>query len=250
MTEQSVNKVIDLVVDNFIEEISKKYNIDKTEIKSIWNSNNNQSILNASLESSVSSVSDTSSKTYCEAELSALLKPDLVSICKSKNLKCTGTKPELIRYILGNVSSIKKTQTKKSKVESESKEQKKLDTTIVKPVFKSIISQTPVIQIHRNQFGNFEHAETTFVFNNKTQKVIGKQNKNGDIDVLSKDDIDICNKYKFSYILPENLDLKSNADVHVDGIDEDEEEFEYEEDEEMVDEIIEEEEEFDYEEDE
>lgn len=242
MTEQSVNKVIDLVVNNFIEEISKKYNIDKTEIKSIWNTNKNQCVCDDEL--------DTASKTYSEAELSGLLKADLILMCKSKKLKCTGTKSELIRNILDNVSSVKtKSQLKTHKIESENKEERKSES-IVKPIFKSIVSQTPVIQIHRNQFGNFEHAETTFVFNNKTQKVIGKQNKNGDIDVLSKDDIDVCNKYKFSYNIPENLDLKNNNDVHIDGIEEEEEEFEYEEDEEMVDEIVEEEEEFDYEEDE
>ena len=86
------------------------------------------------------------------------------------------------------------------------------------------------------------HEETSLVFNNKTQKVYGKQNPDGTVSDLTPEDINLCNKYKFSYYIPDNLDKKSNMkDVELKELD-DEDELE-EEVEEEYDEYEEEEEE-------
>jgi len=52
---------------------------------------------------------------------------------------------------------------------------------------------------------NFEHKETSFVFNEKTKKVVGKQNPDGTITPLTVEDINMCNKFKFEYQIPFNL---------------------------------------------
>ncbi len=92
----------------------------------------------------------------------------------------------------------------------------------VKPVIKKLVANIPVISIHKNQFGNFEHAETGFILN-KSHRVIGKQNPNGSIDELSSEDIDMCNKYKFLFVLPNNLDKKLTLDnVHVEELEDEE----------------------------
>lgn len=94
------------------------------------------------------------------------------------------------------------------------------------------------ITIRRNQFGNHEHAETSFIFDKKTKNVIGKQNKNGTIDVLTKHDIEICNKMKFIFDLPKNLDNKSTFSHE--KVDELDEEFEEDDDEILEEELDEE----------
>ena len=67
---------------------------------------------------------------------------------------------------------------------------------------------------------------------------------------LTSEDINLCNKYKFSYYIPDNLDNKSNMkDVNLKELDEEELEEDLEEElEEEYEEEYEEEEEF-YEED-
>ena len=46
------------------------------------------------------------------------------------------------------------------------------------------------------------------VFSKLDKNVIGKQNEDGTIIELTKNDIELCNKFKFKYILPENLNEK------------------------------------------
>ena len=77
------------------------------------------------------------------------------------------------------------------------------------------------------------------MFNNKEKKVYGKQNSDGSIEPLTKDDINLCNKYKFDYFIPDNLNKESKDD---NDLDEEEEELEDLEEDEDVEEIEEEEE--------
>ena len=160
--------------------------------------------------------------------LSKLTKPELEKMCKSKGLKTKGTKAELIE-ILSN-DECKKTILKS---------QESINTKLV--------AKVPSIAIKRNKFNNYEHEETSFVFDNKEKKVYGKQNSDGSISQLTKEDINLCNKYKFAYVIPDNLDSKSNKEGE--GDDELEEYIEDELNDEDVDEdeleeVEEEEEEF------
>jgi hypothetical protein len=178
------SKSVDDAIKKYIDIISEKYNINKEDLLEIWK---NQSCTD-------SNISDN--------DFEKLSRDQLVELCKSKGLKYSGTKKILISYLNGTVdgSSTKKAVCVKKEVKSVKTEEKS------PLVIKKIISKIPTIPIHRNSFGNFEHSETSLVFNNKTQQVIGKQNSNGKIDDLSSDDIDICNKYKFTYVVPENMD--------------------------------------------
>ena len=69
-------------------------------------------------------------------------------------------------------------------------------------------------------------AVTGLIFDQASHKVIGKQNKNGTIDQLTDDDIETCNKYKFPYVLPQNLNSNSKNSASVEGLDDDEEDVE------------------------
>jgi hypothetical protein len=206
---------INSTINNYISIISKKYNIKENELYEIWSGN--------------SEISQTTSQNQ---ELEKLSKPELIEMCKSKKLKVSGSKNDLINRIILNETQNKQQQVK---------------TLEQQTVIKKLVEKIPKLEIKKNAFGNYEHKETSFIFDSKTQKVYGKQNQDGNIDELSSEDIDLCNKYKFSYLIPNNLDKKINIlDVKVDELDDDveleedlEEEYEYD-----VDDEIEEEEEF------
>ena len=212
----NIEKTISLYIDN----ISKKFNIDKNELHKLWNLSELESEpikdkeivqLNSSIKSSLTSLS----------------KNELVEICKSKGLKITGTKADLIQSITN--------MDIKTKLEKTSPQKKVSPKTLSKSVIKKLVDKIPNIVIKRNKFNNLEHEESNLVFDNKTQKVYGTQKIDGSVANLTKDDIDICNKYKFQYYIPDNLDQK-NDDVEVDELDDDDCDVEIEEIEDVVDE--------------
>ena len=243
---ESVKKVIDEIIHNYIHTISTKYDLDPNELLAEWEGSSikpakkvNSAITN------IPTISDVVDINY--DDLSKYKKTELQDLCRKKGVKCSGTKDELVNLLLGK-NSVESSGTPKAKSKSKtSSVEKEIEKTPV--VLIQLQSKIPNITIRRNQYGNHEHAETSFIFDKKTKKVIGKQNKNGTIDGLTKNDIEICHKMKFTFELPKNLDKKSDlGHIKVDELDE---EFEEEEDDEILadeeeldeDDLIEEEEE-------
>jgi hypothetical protein len=216
------------VIFTYINLISQKYNINSNELKSLWEEGeSNDPVVS-------SPVVVAASTSPAVKELENLTKTQLIEMCKTKNLKVSGTKTELITRILES--------------ESISVVQRTTAPAVVRPqqsptIIKKLVDKIPKLEIKRNSDGYYVHEETSFVFDTKTQKVYGKLDKNNKIEELSADDIDICNKYKFSYVLPNNLDKKINIlDVKVDELDDDVEleddlDDEFNEDEELEEEI-------------
>jgi hypothetical protein len=227
---------IDNTINIFINKLSTQYNIEKDELLKIWNGNIVKTQENTVIENTIIDIKKDSNN-----DLINMNKTELSNICKEKGLKVSGTKAELISRI--NSCSDGKKVEKIDKVEKKDK-----SPPVVKKLVEKLI---PNITIKRNKFDNFEHQETGFVFNNKTQKVYGKQNEDGTIEDLTSEDIDLCNKYKFSYIIPDNLDKKNNLkkvedvkeleDIDVEDDNEVDEDFEEEEFEEFEEEEEEEE---------
>jgi len=215
---ESLTKSIDREVTSLLKNISSKYNIDEKEILEMWTSKN-------TVAPQVSNTSNTPE----ENALMKLSKSELIEMCKGKALKVTGTKNDL-------VNRISECDKKKSAF-FQSKD--KIATT--NNVVNKLVEKIPIIEIKKNKFGNYEHHESSLVYDNKTQKMYGKQNSDGSISKLTKDDIDTCNKYKFSYNIPDNL---------ADNKEDDEEDVEFEEDVEEEDDEVEFEEEDDEEEEE
>lgn len=213
---------ISYTINNYISIISKKYNIKENELHELWSGENNRP----------SSVSVNQSQ-----ELQKLSKNELIEMCKNKKLKVSGSKNDLISRIIS--------------VETQNKQPETQQPETQQTIIKKLAEKIPKLEIKKNDFGNYEHKETSFIFDSKTQKVYGKQNEDGTISELSSEDINLCNKHKFSYLIPNNLDKKINIlDVKVDELDDDteavdleedlEEEYEYE----IEDDEIEDEEEF------
>jgi hypothetical protein len=228
---QTVTKAVNEVINNFIQQISSKYDLDPNDLLQMWDCN---SILTKVVPKK-SVVADIPS----DIDENALLqykKPEIQALCRQRGLKCTGTKEQLIALLLSKDGS---SAMKKEVVSKKSEPIKKVSST---PVAQKLVSSIPTVAIRRNQHGNHEHPETSFVFDKKTKKAIGKQNEDGTIDDLTSEDIDICNQWKFQYVLPDNLDKKTKLnDVKVDELDyEDEEVLDSDDDEEEA--VIDEEE--------
>jgi len=251
---QQISKSIDEIITTFISQVSVKYDISEEQLLAEWNGKSSKVSVEVSTKVSQSAITEMPSKhePLDHAELLKYKKPELQALCKQRGLKSSATKEQLINFLLGKnnditeSSSPKPKNTKSVSVKSVPKPAPQVEQ---KTVVSKLTSQVPTIPIRRNQFGNYEFPETSFVFDKKTQKVIGKQNDNGKIDELSSEDIDICNQYKFKYDLPENLEKKSKlSDEKVEELDEESEEEIVSEDEvvleeELIEDIEEEEEE-------
>jgi len=111
-------------------------------------------------------------------------KSDLLKLCKEKNLNTNGTKFDMTLRIL-NIS-FSSEQTNKNKIDEN--------------------NEQFILRIKKNEFGNYTHNESLMVFDPNTKKVIGVESKNGNIRPLNRNDIEICQKYKFQYNLPVSLD--------------------------------------------
>jgi hypothetical protein len=222
----TITKIVEEYIQNFISKVSEKYNIDETDLFSLFN-NKSDSVSKPKLESKHDSGSKSESKYDSEIKKDFIItnemllkanKEELKAMCKTKGYKCTGTKDILINRLLG-------------KDDNPSPKSKNTVVAAKKPAAtKSTnlhIVKIPELLIKRNKWNNFVHEETQLVFDNDSKSVIGKQNTDGTIEELNIELIDICNAFKFKYKLPNNLDnKKSLVDVKVAELEESEEESE------------------------
>ena len=240
----SIATTIDNIIQQYIQKISTKYNIDSTELLSLWQTN--PSTPSSSLPPPPP---PTPPPTEIDSEkLYKATKPELVAMCRTRGLKTTGNKDTLISQIIGHMKGdVKPTPTKTTPTKTTPT---KTSKPTPPPIIKKLMSAQPCLAIRRNQHGNHEHPESGLVFNSKTKKVIGKQMDDGTVADLTTEDINLCNKYKFDFILPENLDANTTLDdEQVDELDEEdiESDDDIEEEELLEDDDIEEEEQDDFE---
>ena len=218
----SIIKLIDITIENFLEKISTEFNIDKNDLSNLWN--------NSTKNELYTHLDNNKNQEVSLDNLNNYTKSDLVNLCRDKGLKVTGTKDQLIERLKSQNNQPIETKTKETKTKDKQSSTELLQKHI------------PQFSIRRNKFGNFEHDETGFIFSKFDKTVIGKQLEDGTIAELTREDIENCNKYKFKYTLPSSLNKveKDLNSVKIDGIDDDNEE---EEEEEIIEELEEEEEE-------
>jgi hypothetical protein len=260
---QNVNNYIDDTIRKYIRMISTKHNLDYDDLLKEWVGGEVvvpqtastpktpppppapkiQPVSRPLTPKKVVIETKANNETKAEAETSEslmkLTKQDLQERCKKAGLRSSGTKNELVKYLTENKSQSKiKTKTPPPFVAQIQQEEKKEEKKpVVNSIVKKISLTVPVVNIRRNKFNNYEDVNTGLVFDNLSKKVIGKQNADGTLTELTKEDINICNKYKFPFVLPSNLDKNTRIDdVKVDELDEDEE---VEGDEEVVEEEVE-----------
>lgn len=202
----SLNASSDKIITSFIEKVATTFSLNKEDLLCLW-------------RGGLSSFEPND----IPKELSSMSKVELIEMCKTKGLKIGGSKMDLIQRIV--TSDKPKTIAPQPPPPTQN-------------TLPKLVSRAPSIALHRNAFGNFEHEETRFVFNEKTQKVVGKQNPDGTVYPLTVEDINICNKFKFEYQIPLNLqdqdekvDLAELEEEEVEVIEEEDDEEQEEEEE-------------------
>lgn len=180
---------------------------------------------------------------------------ELKDLCKKYKCKVTGTKSELVQRLTSLTIKTDSTTQLPPPAAVEKPEKKtatpasKKTPFSTKDIARTIIKQSSTVVLSKNKFGNYEHTETGFIFSDKS--VIGKQDKDGSIKPLNKEDIETCNKYKFQFIIPTNLsELKPTTAFDEESEEEKGENEDDEEDFDQPSDIIEEDEESEIEEDE
>lgn len=227
-----LQKQIDGSIKNLINSIARKYNLDENELYSLWSGST----------SSKTEITNVNTTDLSPERIMKCSVAELKALCKTKGVKCTGKKEELISRLLGEEV---KTE---SKVTKETKGKKKTESKTQASSLSVIQKLTPIIPtiaIRKNQYGNLVHPETQFVFDRIHEVVIGKQGDNGKILDLTDEDIQTCKRMKMQYKLPSNLDKNINMkNVKVEGLDEEDVEIEDEveveddvEDEEVEDDV-------------
>jgi len=228
-------------LDNVFEKLSKhkQFNMNK---KQFWMAWENKQYEDTQSQPEMPTAMPTAMPI--NKELTSLSKKELECLCKAKGHKTTGIKQDLIDR-LTSTSSTTSTSTSKSKSKSPPTSKSKTTETLKDPkIITSIQSSIQAVKIKKNSFGNFEHSETGFIFNKESQEVIGKQNQDGQVIPLTDNDIELCNKFKFKYVVPETINSVNNLNDIDDTegeIFEEEEVFEEEEIFEEEEEIFEEE---------
>ena len=189
-----INMTIEQNMEKFVLKIIEKFNLQcsKQELLDLWN---NKPICNIQ------------ANNFDDKKILKASKQELIAECKKRKLKVSGTKADLIQRLTGKeIKPRKKTPTKKK------------NNTIISKI-QTCQSQT--IKIRKNKFGNYEHADTKFILDKDTQKVIGTQNDDGSIQELTPSNIDLCNKYKFSYEISQLDDQKINSDNEIEELNSD-----------------------------
>lgn len=203
----TISKYVDELIGEYVKKISVRYSLDYNELLSLWREKSSPEIK--------SSVDMTDLSPERLSKCSAV---ELKALCKSNGCKCVGKKDELLERLLGHSKNQGIIETPKKKSPNTIKKLKEA------PIIKTIRDKVSVIALRENAFKNLEHPATRFVFDKVSQKVIGKQEDDGTVSDLKKEDIDTCNKYKFNYKLPENLDdddggvveeLEEDSDIQI-----------------------------------
>ena len=153
-------------------------------------------------------------------KLSKLKRVELVQLCKERKLAVSGTKEVLIGRLTGNVTV---SVSKKKKTASQTKVQGARANLAIERARANRVA----IVARRNAHGNYEHAETKFIFDKETKKVIGKQVDDRVVH-LNMTDLDICRENNF-LVDEDKVDKEFSADQTdsrlkelIDFVDEDE----------------------------
>ena len=204
-------KSLDNTIESFTRDISKKYGMPISELLELWRKctiiTDSATDIKPEEPSQTKSTEEikpdevkedekTSEGDNMKEKYEKMKKTELSKLCKEKGLKTTGKKDELIERLINPPKIVQK---------------KSLNTEVKKTILQSISTTIPTIHIRRNAFGNYEHSETKLVFDKVNKLVHGRQLDNGTIEPVNSEIIELCEKYKFKCVLPENLNTNNSS---------------------------------------
>lgn len=204
--QQQLFTSVNNVVEQYITRVSKIHNIPMGELMGLWNGG--ASTPPTSTTSGVkNAVADIlSADNLNPLTLTKMNKKELENLCRSKGLKVTGKKADLINRLCGKDEDVvsepkvaKPTKDENPHLEKDSRRQLAMSLGFTGEAESNVISLT------KNAHGNLEHVESKMVYNQDTQKFYGKQLDNGTVTDLTSDDIEYCKQHGYDYEIPLNL---------------------------------------------
>lgn len=129
-------------------------------------------------------------------KLKRLKKEELQSICEKYSLDSKGTKDVLIQRISSQEIPMTDITQSLPKVTRKPTKKKRASSNFL---LTKLHSLRPIINVYKNQYNNFVHQDTNFIFDENTHKVVGKQGNNGEILQLDEHDYIVCDELKFDY---------------------------------------------------
>jgi hypothetical protein len=242
-----LKKNIETSIQEYVERVSKKYQIDEKELIDLFNNQSSTTLPKKETVKKVSKIDSVDVNDLSVERLNKCTKPELSALCKSKNLKCTGTKDVLLQRLLGKEESVPSAKSK-SKNENKNETKTTKSKTEKRPtIIENLLAKKETKLARKNEFGNYFYPGTKIVLNDKSV-AFGTQEDDGTVADLTPDDIEECKKFKILYKIPNNLDKKTdlenvkveeledeNVEADDDVIEEEEEQQEEEEIEEIED---------------
>lgn len=137
------------------------------------------------LEKQLKTFSQMNNNQMTTKKLQSLSKNDLIEKCKELNINCYGTKFDMTQRILAS--------------------QKKGIITEIKH------SIPPIIVEIDEDTGKFIHRPTRLIFDPEEKRVVARKDMKGNVQPLQYSDVKLCMKYKFRYLIPENLACDDNS---------------------------------------
>lgn len=127
-------------------------------------------------------------------------------------------------------SEKKEKKEKKEKASAKTANSKNESKESTPPAVQTLQDSAPVCTVKKNQWGNYAHEGTGFIFDRKTHNVFGRQKSDGTVAQLTAEDIESCKSLGFSYTLPPNLTSAEDKQAEEEDVEPEESEEEDDED--------------------
>lgn len=232
----SLQTRLDLLINDFCQTLATNYKLPKEELLRLWGGEKVEPFSTVAESSSTSSGGAGSvgvdDSEITEATVIAANKTILTAMCRKYNLKTSGKKEDLCERMLAHLRSGSSSSSSSSGAAKSTSKSNKVDPPVIRNLKESVVQ----ITIGKNRWGNWEHAATGFVLQNKV--VVGKQLDNGEIAPLTLEDIEKCKRDKIPYKQPEKMVSENVVEsIKLEEEEEEEEELGMEEEVEMEEEV-------------
>lgn len=227
-----LTQAINSNIESFVKVVAEKYKLKSSELLDLWNGKSSSQEVefesDSEQEEKKTSVSS-KAKPNAGCQYKSTKGKNEGTLCGSKVCSESSTGLYCKKHIKQEQKSPKKEATKSSVARKTAPVQKEETKVTTEHVQKKITN----FGVSKNNFGNYWNEQSGLVFDKVTKQAIGKQQQNGDVTSLTKQDIEFCKMHNITYKLPTNIvsSEKPINDEDEESIDDEEDEDDYDEDE-------------------
>ena len=238
-----LNQAINSNIESFVKVVADKYKLKSSELIDLWYGKSNSTgpgpsntsegtdkeveFESESEEETKSSSKSNSSGQKSGCQYKSTKGKNEGSLCGSKVCSESSTGLYCKKHIKQEQKSPKKEAPKSTTVKKTAPVQKEETKVSIEHVQKKITN----FGVSKNNFGNYWNEQSGIVFDKVTKQAIGKQQQNGDVNALTKQDIEFCKMHNIAYKLPTNIvsSQKESFDDDEESVDDDEDDYDEDE---------------------